>query len=241
MGSYRLRLYAPTVGVQSISVRTTYGGFLGTAYPAGDNVPCFDQDSITSGVILSPALASGYAVDYWIVNEDGSTYTSTSTSLTYNNNLSNAYNVQIRLVVKQSQQPSIGYATLIFNNDGGFGGPGTFPGQGYIQYNQGAPYIILTIPAGEPTKNGYTFSGWRYPSSGRIYWAGNQITLYATTSPPGPSTTLVAVWTEKVTDGGVMIGYGGAWHSASVWIGHGGMWRRVRPKIGLGGIWHDTR
>ena len=76
--AYRFRLYAPT-GVESIEIWYGYGNpvasteIIGSVTPLGETKACYDDASCDASVIyLFATLASGEAVDTWLIESDGS-------------------------------------------------------------------------------------------------------------------------------------------------------------------------
>lgn len=226
--SYRLRLYADALGLNSISVTTTTGGNLGTAYPAGASTPCFDMDYITVPVRLTASLQSGYRVQQWIINADGTVTYATGTQITYSNT-SNATNVQIRLVVEQEPQPETRYATLAYNANGGTGAPTQQIASGDTEYLQ---FVISSVV---PQRSGYVFLGWALDASATYpsYYPSGYISIWTSTTYPGPTTTLYAVWAKDTSGGGVWIGNGNSYQFYLPYI-YTGSWQKYDAYIYTG-------
>lgn len=234
MVSYRLRVYADPIGVNSISVQTTSGVQVGIVTPLGDNTPGYDEDSITAPLRFVPSIKSGYEFTRWVINADGVKTYSTDIILYFYNN-QNATDVQVRIEFKQESIPQTYYANIVFNANGGSGVPN--PLYGSSQQN----YINFTIPYLVPSRQGYSFVGWhRNPASTYAeYYPGSNVQVTdVSTVYPGPTFTLYAVW-ELVTDDGVLYICDGAtfyrykpyiyvngWQEATPYIFDGGSWRK---------------
>lgn len=209
--SYRVRLYAPTgAGIDSLTVYNSNGALLATATPAGTGTVCFDRSGLTTGISITPSLQAGVSVAKWIVNVDGTVYYQYTTTCTIGYEPT-ASNIQIRIEVSGSPTVTY-YATLSFSANGGSGAPSTQ----YGSSDDGTGYIKFSIPYTIPTLSGYTFLGWQLNGSGTIYPAGGSITVYGTTSYPGASHTLYAVWQENAT--GYVWLYTNGWHRYQMWI-----------------------
>lgn len=193
--AYRLRVYAPTDGV--ISVTINGGGYYSqTVYPAGSSTPCYDEDELTFSVSVGASLAGGYSISRWVLNVDGSVsykYGS-QCSYTYSGSDSNVY---IRLEVEQESQPETYYAYLSFNANGGSGAPSTI----YGESDDGTGYVQFDLPYTVPTRDGYQFLGWSTNSSGTgtLRQPGETYTGYGSTTYPGPHHTLYAAWKQITT------------------------------------------
>lgn len=227
--SYRIRLYAPTgAGINSLTVYDSNGTLLGTAIPAGIGSYCFNRSGLTTGISITPNLQSGVSVAQWIINVDGTTYNQYLTTCTIGYQAS-VSDIQIRLEVSGSPTVTY-YAILSYNGNGGSGIPSTQ----YGSSDDGTGYVKFSIPNTTPVKNGYTFLGWQLNGSGTIYPAGGNITLYGTTTSPGASHTLYAVWQEKST--GYVWLYNNGWYRYQVWLYDGG-WYRCIPWL-YDGTWY---
>lgn len=113
------------------------------------------------------------------------------------------------------------YATITYDPNGGTGGPGTQTVTGTTTSSSGAN-IWFTIPSTVPTRNGYTFAGWLFPS-GYTWQPGDSTIIWAT--PSGTNYTATAQWTQ-----------GGA----QVYIDNGTDWDEYRATIDNGTGWDDT-
>lgn len=230
MVSYRLRIYADSFGLNSISVQTTSGGNIGTMYPQGSGTAGFDEDSITVAVRLVPNLQPGYIVKQWVINANTVT-TSTDTILYFYNN-QNATNVQIRLEVQKEQQQTTYKATVYFNANGGYGEPSSV----YGTTTNSDRYCVVNIPNIRPIRDGYDFQGWALssPLNPPSYQPGGTITLYgnaiSSSSDIGASYTLYAIWKESVSGGYVYISNGSVFNKYEVWI-YTNSWKRCTPYI----------
>lgn len=124
-------------------------------------------------------------------------------------------NVQIRVEVSESS--TYGFATLVFNANGGSLGSITSPVDlsGDADSYAGSPPILIRmyqIPSDKPTRKGYTFDAWTFymPSLDRTmrYNPGDTVLVNLSSFPPGPEVTLTASWIENATGGVVRIGNG---------------------------------
>ena len=184
--AYWLGVYAPTEGVESVSVGSSNGVNWDTVQPLGTSQQCFSKSGVTTGFSVFVTLKSGYEVSGWVLNINGSSvtpdYTNENTLMHgYNSSYSN---VHVRVEVSGSAPPieTTYYATLNFDANGGSGAPSSQTG------NNTSEIIYITIPYTTPVKNGYTFGGWTdgyntyqpgssYPCQGSVY--GNTVTLSA--------------------------------------------------------------
>ena len=191
--AYRLRVYAPTgLGVTYVYAYSP-SAQLASAVPAGTSTPCIDLSGITSEITLYFATEDNTTtLSNWKVNCDNAiTYQYTdSCTVAYSSAYSNVY---VLLSVNQAAATTY-YATLSFDANGGSGAPATQ----YGSSADGSGYIQFTIPSTTPTRSGYTFSGWatNTSGSGTIRYPGGTYTGYGSTSYPGPSHILYAVWTQ---------------------------------------------
>ena len=223
--AYQLRLYAPTgAGITSLTVLDSSGTLLGNVAPAGTDTACFNKKGLTTEVTITPSLEDGVTVSQWVVNVDGTTYYQYTDTCTIGYD-STVRNIQIRLEVEGTPTTTY-YATLSFNANGGTGAPSKL----YGSSADGTGYVTFTIPSTIPTRNGYTFSGWAANSSGTgtIWSPGGTYTGYGTTTYPGQSHTLYAVWTEG--DTGYVWIYSNGWHKYIPWIYSNG-WSKYIPWV----------
>ena len=223
--AYQLRLYAPTgAGITSLTVLDSSGTLLGNVAPAGTDTACFNKKGLTTEVTITPSLEDGVTVSTWVVNVDGSVYYQYTDTCTigYDSTVSN---IQIRLEVEGTPTTTY-YATLSFNANGGTGAPSKL----YGSSADGTGYVTFTIPSTIPTRNGYTFTGWAANSSGTgtIWSPGGTYTGYGTTTYPGQSHTLYAVWTEG--DTGYVWIYSNGWKKYIPWIYSNG-WSKCIPWV----------
>lgn len=235
MVSYRLRIYADPIGINSISVQTTSGAQVGVVTPLGDNTPGYDEDSITAPLRLVPSIKSGYTFTMWVINADGVKTYSTDTILYFYNN-QNATDVQIRIEFEQEQAPQTYYANIAFDANGGSGAPSTLYG------NSQQTYIVFTLPYNTPTRPGYTFLGWHRNklSSEPEYYIGSQVTITnVSTVYPGPTFTLYAVWQQSTGDGCVYIYNGSTYSRYKPYIYVGG-WKETEPYV-YNGKWTQSK
>lgn len=219
--AYRLRVYAPTLGVEEVEARVSGGGVLQYGPPEGTSTPCIDQDELTVGVTISATLEPGYAVDRWVVNIDGdvSEKTTTSCKISYSGTMSN---VQVRLEVVEEAPQATYSATLRFNANGGTGAPGSITETG------DGEYVDITIPRDEPTRTGYFFEGWADDDAATKaqYYPGRTYSWYATEA--GYTHRLYAVWTKEQT-GSVRIGPNFDLYTPYIWVNGG--WQRATAHI----------
>ena len=223
--AYQLRLYAPTgAGITSLKVLDSSGTLLGNVAPAGTDTACFNKKGLTTGVTITPSLEDGVTVSLWAVNVDGTVYYQYTDTCTIGYD-SAARNIQVRLEVEGTPTTTY-YATLSFNANGGTGAPSKL----YGSSADGTGYVTFTIPSTIPTRNGYTFSGWAANSSGTgtIWSPGGTYTGYGTTTYPGQSHTLYAVWTKG--DTGYVWIYSNGWHKYIPWIYSNG-WSKYIPWV----------
>lgn len=84
-------------------------------------------------------------------------------------------------------------ATLLFNDNGGSGGPGSATTRG------AGETLNVTIPNGAPTRTNYRFEGWADSSSATTaqYQPGDSITIQKTS----PTKTIYAVWRKYYRPG----------------------------------------
>lgn len=219
--AYRLRVYAPTRGVEEVEARASGGGVLQYGPPEGTSTPCIDQDELTVGVTISATLAPGYAVDQWVVNIDGdvSYKTTTSCKISYSGTMSN---VQVRLEVVEEAPQATYSATLRFSANGGTGAPGSITETG------DGEYVDITIPRDEPTRTGYFFEGWADDDAATKaqYHPGRTYSWYATEA--GYTHRLYAVWTKEQT-GSVRLGPYFELYTPYIWTSSG--WQRATAHI----------
>lgn len=135
---------------------------------------------------------AGYQVDYWIITTAAGTSYYYGTSYTYSNT-SGASAVYLRVVMKAAATTY--YATLIFDDNGGSGGPGSVTGS--VTGTSSA--VTIQIPYTVPTREGYTFLYWQvtYSSGTSTYYPGGYANV--TGDPYGRSYTLYAIWQQKTT------------------------------------------
>ena len=193
--AYRLRVYAPTTGVVSVTINGG-GAYSQTVSPAGDSIPCYDEDELTFGVSVGASLAGGYQISRWVLNVDGSVSYKYGAQCSYNYSGTTS-NVYIRLEVEEESQPETYYAYLSFDANGGIGAPSTI----YESSDDGTGYVQFDLPSTVPTRSGYTFLGWATNSSGTgtLRQPGGSYTGYGSTSSPGVHHTLYAAWKEGTT------------------------------------------
>lgn len=230
--SYRIRVYAPTVGVNLVSLYTWSGSLVTSSAPAGESTPCIDEDYVSASTRITASLQDGYQVKQWIISEDGVVTYQTSATCTYT--IGTATNVQIRLEV---QQQTVYYANIAFSANGGSNAPNTLYGSSYDNY------IVFTLPYTVPTRDGYTFLGWHRSQSYTVpeYYPGSQVTITnVSTVYPGPTFTLYAVW-ELITDDGVIYIYDGAtFYKYKPYIYTNG-WQEAIPYIFDSGTWRKSQ
>ena len=228
--AYRLRVYAPTTGVNSLTIHSSSSSYSSTVSPAGTSTPCYDEDDLTFGVYVTASLPSGYTISQWVLNVDGSVSYQYGSRCTYSYSGSHT-NVYIRLEVEEEQTPDTYYAYVSFNANGGSGAPSTVYGDD--DSNNG--YVQLRIPSTTPTRSNYTFLGWSLNSTATSasYYPNGTITVYGSTSYPGEAYTLWAVWQESSSDGYVWI-YSNGWKKAISWIYSNG-WKQAIPFVYNGG------
>lgn len=235
--SWKLYVYAPTAGVESVTVyyadpSTTSIVYNTTVAPQGSSTPCFSDtavaDSYTAFVMLT--LADNASVTQWVKNVDG--------TITYDTNGDYVFGhahateggsaVYIRAEVSVAATYS---ATLAFDANGGTGAPGSVTGT-----NTGSSTVTLTIPGTIPTRTGYTFGGWQltFSSGSSIYQPGGTASLEGTTS--GIVYTAYAIWTKAETGGGVRI-YASGWQSATAYIYTGSGWSKATPYVYTNSGW----
>lgn len=224
--SFSLYVYAPTVGVEELGIlsrsEAQAGGSTQVVYPAGTSTPCYSNTAMADGeiVAIGAALADGYQITRWVINEDGTvSYKEADDGFAVLYEHSGATNVYIRLEVEEI--PTY-YATLSFDANGGTGAPSSRTGS-----NTESSTITFTIPTTIPTKSGYTFTGWKLTYTGgyTIYQPGGTANVEGTTG--GITYTLVAQWTENA--GGVHI-YANGWGNASVYVYANG-WKKATPYV----------
>lgn len=139
----------------------------------GSNAPANDNATINTRYDISTASPSrpGYTFNGWTISDGSPAGTYKVGGTTYFSPDSN-YEVLV------AQWTAVDY-TVTYNTDGGSTAPSQLT----------AKHIgdVITIDASEPTKNGYTFLGWK-DAAGNIYPAGGTFTLGA------GSVTLTAQW-----------------------------------------------
>lgn len=123
------------------------------------------------------------------------------------------------------------YATITYDANGGTGGPGTQYLSGETTSSSGAN-ISFTIPSSVPTRSGYTFAGWLFPS-GYTWQPGDSTVIWAT--PSGRSYTAVAQWTQGGAK--IYIDSGTSWVEYHAYIDNGSGWDAVTPSIDDGTNW----
>lgn len=189
--SYTLYVFAPTesVGLLSISYST---GQSYNVYPQGESTACHSNTAVANSttVTITPTFASGYQISRWVINEGGTVRYSYSSTLSYTNTGS-ASTVYLR--VEAQQTSTTYYATLVFDDNGGSGGPGSVTGS----ITGTSSTVTIQIPYTTPTKAGYSFLYWQlsYSTGTSIYYPGGSASVVG--SPYGTSYTLVAVWEAK--------------------------------------------
>lgn len=224
--SFKLYVYAPTVGVESLGILSLSefeaGGSVQVVYPAGTSTPCYTNTAMADGEIVAilATLEDGYQISRWVVNEDGTvSYEEAVDGRAIRYEHSGASNVYIRLEVEEI--PTY-YATLSFDANGGTGAPSSIPGS-----NTESSTITFTIPTTVPTRSGYAFTGWKLTYTGgyTIYQPGGTANVVGATS--GITYTLVAQWTENA--GGAHV-YANGWGDASVYVYANG-WKKATPYV----------
>jgi len=121
------------------------------------------------------------------------------------------------------------YINLTMNANGGSGGPG-----GLIYYALNSQHVLVSVPSGTPTREGYNFVGWSTsPTGAASYYPGQSYYLVSSsTVHPGTNYTFYAVWEEA--GGGVRI-YNGGWTTATPYVWHNGQWVKATPYVYNGG------
>ena len=122
-------------------------------------------------------------------------------------------------------------ATVVYDPNGGTGGPGTRTIRGESSNPIGAN-LSFTIPSSVPTRSGYSFAGWLFPS-GYTLQPGQSAVLWATQS----GTSYVAVTQWGTLGARIYIGNGQGWDEYTAYIGNGQGWDAVTPNIGDGTDW----
>lgn len=223
----RIRIYAPTSGVDEVGFRYNGSGTYTYAAPLGTDTPCIDEDEvIASSVQVRANLPNGWRVSQWVINADGET--STSTSSAPNISLSGVTNLFIRLEVEKIQTYTIS-AYVSFNAQGGSVYP-TYD-ENSKETTESWGYVDITFPT--PTRSGYTFLYWLLDGYTTHYGAGTH-SIYA--SSDGKTYTARAQW-ERTGTGKAFIGDGGVWKQAVPFIGDGGAWKPATENIGDGETW----
>lgn len=131
----------------------------------------------------------------------------------------------------QSEQTKTVRATITYNANGGAGGPGTQTVTGTTTSSSGAN-IWFTIPSTVPTRSGYTFAGWLFPS-GYTWQPGDSTIIWAT--PSGTNYTATAQWAQGGAK--IYIDNGTSWAEYRAYIDNGSGWDAVTPSIDNGTNW----
>lgn len=223
--AYRVRVYAPTDGVNYLAIQNSSGVSLGTVTPQGTSTPCFDQSGLTTGLTITPYLASNASVSRWVVNVDDTIYYQYSTycSLGY---IEDATNVYIRLEVTVTD---IYYLTLTYNANGGSGAP-------YSEtFESTSSSVSFTVSTTYPTRDGYTFAGWATYSNATSaqFLPGQSGTMTGSTS--GNTIVLYAVWIEDTVTGVVYVNG----NAAYPYIYTSSGWKQATPYV-YNGSWRST-
>lgn len=230
--SYRLRVYGPTTGVSELTVWTNGNEFVSAA-PLGNKTPCIDEDAISVGIEVTATLNRGYIISRWAVNVDENlTYQYSDTcSVRYSGT---ARNVYVRIEVEEESAPpqTTYYATLIFDANGGIGGPDRIEGE-----SVGMDMVDIDIPFDEPTRKGYTFAGWAYdnPNATRPDHQPGDLTSWKG-STTGRNHYLYAVWIKDDTTS-VYIWDNGGWRKATPYVWDYGGWKKATSYIWDYGFW----
>lgn len=230
----QLRLYLPTdAGIVSATVQEAGAGgqvIASGITPQGTGYPAWSTSNLSTDIIISVTLASGVSVSQWVINQDGTvSYVQDSPSLYIRASAAAATNVQIRLETTGTVTTTY-YANLSFDANGGAGAPGIVYGSSM----DSTGYVQMTIPDTVPTRSGYAFVGWatNAAGTGTIRQPGGTYTGGGSTTYPGPSHTLYAVWTES--SGGAYIWTGSSFVRASAYIWTGSRFERVTPYVWSG-------
>lgn len=123
------------------------------------------------------------------------------------------------------------YATIVYDPNGGTGGPGSQTIHDEITSSGGAN-IPFTIPTSIPTRSGYVFAGWLFPS-GYVLQPGASAVLWGTEN--NPTYTATAQWTAQGVR--IFIDNGSSWDEYKASIGNGSGWDAVTPSIDNGTNW----
>lgn len=126
-----------------------------------------------------------------------------------------------------------GAKVIIFDGNGGSGGPGNTVV--YWAIDSARTLFRIDIPSTVPTRPGYTFLGWAASSTATTArWTAGQ------TGETIDTDTLYAVWQRDVPP--LKLKVGGAWKTASdVLVKVNGAWKPVITiKEKVGGTWKDA-
>lgn len=230
--SWKLYVYAPTEGVESVTVyyvdpSTTSITFITTVSPQGSSTPCFSDMAVTDGytAMVMLTLADNASVTQWVKNVDGVvSYDTTGNYFTgHSQGTEGGSAVYIRAEVYVAQTY---YATMVFDANGGTGAPSSVSGS-----NTGSSTVTLTIPGTIPTWSGYTFEGWQvtYSSGSTVYQPGGTANLEGTTS--GIVYTAYAVWTKEDPGGGAWLCLSSGWVKGTKYIYTSSGWKKDVPYV----------
>ena len=162
-----------TSGSFSTGSSSTHNHFYPTNVTSGYGLTCSNSSKVTGTI----SKAGTISVTVKSSNDNGNT--------------SNAYTLTIYAVQASSANPDTEVVAIVYNANGGSGGPGT---QNHTFTDNGSVYIT-TLSSSVPTRSGYTFLGWSasstattasfspgatYAIPSQVIWNGiSQATLYA--------------------------------------------------------------
>lgn len=128
-----------------------------------------------------------------------------------------------------SQTTNAYYVTLSFDANGGYGAPSD------ISFSGTSPSLTVTLPAVQPVRTGYTFTGWATSSTAASaqYYPGYTYGNWWGSTDPSYRLTLYAVWAED--GGGVWVYTNYGWQTATPYIFYNGGWQKATPYIYDGG------
>ena len=190
--AYWLGVYMPTgYGLMAAEIYDAAGNQIGfTGPPLGTATACYRKSNLNGNLRLVPHFAIGLSLVRWVVNIDGAVSYQTTAECVIN--VGNASNVQVRPEVSGSPLAAARYAVVIFDANGGTGGPKSTSG-----LTTGTTASVPTSPS--PTRSGYTFKGWATSPTATTptYPAGTTVQFSATTN--GVWHYLYAVWEGAAT------------------------------------------